>query len=329
MPTSPPDMKSTIRTAARACRDALPIEALHHAGSRVAASVATLPPFATAQVVAGYAAFQHEVPTAPVLQLALAAGKTIVLPRVAGHRQLTLHRVETLAALIPGPMGVPEPPATAETVSPETVDLFLVPGVAFDTAGGRLGYGAGYYDGLLAERTGWRIALAHSCQIVPQIPVEPHDIPMHLIVTESGVIDCAQGRQATDVLRLRNMTFYGYHGAFPQERAAGIRLAIDVELRLDLQHAVRTDDLTTTVNYPAVYALINDLQSSQEFHLFEALAGRVAEEILTHFPQVREVTVRARKFNPPIGGLLDAFEVEVTRRRLAWTVRPSPPLAMP
>lgn len=316
MPT-PLLSKAAIRAEVLSRRNALTPAAVVATGEAVAARVQALPCYARANVVAGYADFRHEVPTLPLLRAALTAGKTVVLPRTwPGERRLTLHRVDDLHQLGPGPFGLREPAADAEEIAPELVECYLIPGVAFDTQGTRLGYGAGYYDSLLAGRAGWRVALAHTCQIVPPLPAAPHDVPMHLIVTETGLIDCALA--GTDLLRLRDMTFYGHHGAFPQERASGIRLAVDVDLHVDLRHAILTDDLTTTVNYPAVYALINRIQSQREFHLFEALAGAIADAILTDFPLVAALTVRARKFHPPIGGLMDAFEVELHRDRAAW-----------
>jgi dihydroneopterin aldolase len=147
----------------------------------------------------------------------------------------------------------------------------------------------------------------------------PTDITMDRIVTERGVIDCARARREGDWLRLRNMAFYGHHGAYAHEREAGIRLAIDVDLRLDLQVPGHTDDLVATVDYPAIYRLIAHLQSTQSFHLLESLATRVADAILAEFPAVAETRLRIRKFNPPVGGPMDAFEVELGRERTDWS----------
>jgi 7,8-dihydroneopterin aldolase/epimerase/oxygenase len=117
-----------------------------------------------------------------------------------------------------------------------------------------------------------------------------------------------------DCIRISNMSFYGYHGVDSSERQLGGRFAVDVELYRDLTEAGRTDDLTKTVDYKAVYALISQIQSSRSFNLLEALAHSVAEGILHDF-DVEEVLVRARKQTVPLGGLIDSAEVEIRRSR--------------
>lgn len=311
--------KTELRAAMLAWRNALPAETVQDAGMAIAREVQRLPIFASVHTIAGYLAIGQEAPTEALLRAALAHGKQVALPRtLRRERRLVLHRIDTLDGLQPGPYGIPEPTPDLPEIDPADVELFLVPGAVFDVAGNRIGYGAGYYDSLLAQSAGWRVALAYAGQLAPHVPTDKHDIPMDVIVTEYGPIDCRQGQQATDHLRLRNMVFYGHHGVFTHEREQGIRLAVDVDLRLDLQLPGLTDNLTTTVDYPAVYQLINRIQSEQAFALFEALVEQIAIAILRDFTAVAEVTVTARKFNPPVGGLIDAFEVEITRTRPAW-----------
>lgn len=312
--------KAELRAALRAQRDRLEADAASVASDAIARYVTHLPPVIAAGTLCCYLAFGREVATRELITRALLAGKRVVLPRTAtGEGRLALHAMDDLHGLVPGPYGILEPPAALPEVDPLEVDVFLTPGLAFDTRGGRLGYGGGYYDRLLANVPGWRIALAYAEQLVPRVPMGENDIPMDVLVTEHGVIDCALARRETDWLRLRDMTFYGHHGAHEHERLTGIRLAIDADLRLDLQAPGLTDDLTTTVDYPAIYGLIAAIQSGQSFHLLESLATRIADTILAEFPAVAEIRVRVRKFHPPVGGPLDAFEVELARERSDWT----------
>jgi len=117
-----------------------------------------------------------------------------------------------------------------------------------------------------------------------------------------------------DCIRIVNMCFYGHHGVEESERARGGRFAIDVELYLDLEPAGRSDDLNNTVDYKAVYKLVESIQSGRRYQLIEALAHDVAEALLANF-DVDEVVVRARKQSVPLGGLIDHTEVEIRRCR--------------
>jgi len=322
MPVDPHAAKADLRNAMLARRNALPPEMIRESSAVITRQIIGLPIFDAAGTLCSFMAFGTEVHTAEIIRAALDQGKRVALPRtVKAECRLVLHQIDNLDRLHPGPYGILESAPDAPVVDPAEVELFIIPGAAFDPAGNRIGYGVGYYDGLLASIQGRRVAVAFALQIVPQVPAAEHDVPMDLIVTECGIIDCARGRQCADHLRLRNMNFYGHHGAFPQEREHGIRFAVDVDLRLDLQWPGLTDDLAATVNYPAVYRLIQRIQSGRQFILFEAMAEHIADAILEEFPIVREATVIARKFNPPVGGPVDAFEVEITRSRPVWMKR--------
>lgn len=157
-------------------------------------------PFQRAKVVFLYAAFRGEVGTDRIAAAALAAGKRLVLPRV-GRKPPRLYLHEYAGdpnSLLPSAFGVPEPDPSWPQVEPGAVDLVVVPGVAFDPAGWRLGYGAGYYDRTLpAIRAGnpsaVAVGLAYGFQVVPGLPVDPHDVPMDAIATEVGWAWCRKG----------------------------------------------------------------------------------------------------------------------------------------
>jgi dihydroneopterin aldolase len=118
----------------------------------------------------------------------------------------------------------------------------------------------------------------------------------------------------TDRIRLVNMSFYGYHGVHSEERRMGRKFYIDVELALDLGPAGRADDLSRTVDYAEVYALIREIEAAKQYALLEALAEDIARRLLERFP-AQEVVVRARKSEVPVGGVMDYVEVEITRHR--------------
>lgn len=186
------DAKRALRRQVLGRRDALDPGWRDWASRAIFTRVEALPAVQAARRVLGYHSFGSEPATEPFLRRVLAEGRRLVLPRIdRPARSLTLYEVVDLDAdLVAGPWGIREPdPARARGVDPAEVDLVLVPGVAFDSQGGRLGYGAGYYDRLLggcAPGTP-RVAAAFEIQVVERVPAGPQDRPVDVIVTEAQV----------------------------------------------------------------------------------------------------------------------------------------------
>jgi 5-formyltetrahydrofolate cyclo-ligase len=202
--TSVRDRKQYIRRSLRAVRRGLSEAERLARSRRVWERVAALACYQHARVVLGYMAFDHEVLTDGLMRRAMASGKQLVLPMVLGNRQgMALHVIEELERdVAPGYCGILEPqPQRTRAVAPETLELALIPGVAFDLRGGRLGLGAGFYDRLLSQlpRGIPMVGLAFDFQVIPRLPLQPHDILLDAIVTESRVIwgtSCSQGDEA-------------------------------------------------------------------------------------------------------------------------------------
>jgi 5-formyltetrahydrofolate cyclo-ligase len=150
--------------------------------------------FQDAGVMMVYVDFRNEVKTAAIITTALNQGKRVVIPVCKEAGQLIPSEVYQFPEdLEPGTWGILEPkPGRLRPVEPGEIDLVLVPGVAFDQRGNRLGYGAGYYDRFLAKASpsATFVALAYELQVVEDVfPVE-HDMPVHYILTEDRLIDC-------------------------------------------------------------------------------------------------------------------------------------------
>lgn len=146
-----------------------------------------------------FLSMKSEVDTGEMIDTSRRRGLRVVVPitDVTGCR-LTLSELAGPDVLIPGPFGIPEPrPESRTLVDTERVDAFIVPGIAFDPSGTRLGWGAGYYDRLLVGRRPGVpiIALAYECQIVRAIPREDHDVAASVIVTEQRVIRTGRDRE--------------------------------------------------------------------------------------------------------------------------------------
>jgi 5-formyltetrahydrofolate cyclo-ligase len=183
--------KVALRRTVLARRDALDPASRARLSRSALARLRALDAFRAARAVLGFASFGSELETRPFLEEVLASGRTLVLPRVDREaRRLVLFRVGRLETdLRPGVWGIPEPdPARCGPAAPAEIDFIVMPGVAFDPDGGRLGYGAGYYDRLLASwpsRLPSLVAVAFALQIVPAVPVVAGDHRVDLVVTDS------------------------------------------------------------------------------------------------------------------------------------------------
>jgi 5-formyltetrahydrofolate cyclo-ligase len=176
--------KAAMRRQIMTARDALTPEARAAAaealvGRAMAADFqALLPPMGG--IITGYLPIRSEIDPQPLMQHLAQAGHRLALPRITPEG-IVFHLWEA-GPLVPGPFKVLEPPAEWPIAEPA---LFLVPLLAFDAAGHRLGYGRAYYDrAFRAHPVAKRVGLAFAMQEVPEVPVEPHDARLDLVLTE-------------------------------------------------------------------------------------------------------------------------------------------------
>jgi 5-formyltetrahydrofolate cyclo-ligase len=184
------NQKAELRVAAQARRDALPADTRRAAAETIAAQkfpIAITP----GTIISGFMPLKSEINPLPLLQKLAEAGAHLALPAIAGRgKPLIMRAWEFGAPLDRGQWGIREPKAEAPEVEP---DILLVPLLAFDRAGHRLGYGAGYYDmtihRLRALKPVTAIGIAFAAQEVPKIPTTPRDERLDLVLTEREVID--------------------------------------------------------------------------------------------------------------------------------------------
>src|SRR3954467_13707535 len=180
------EAKQKLREQAHANRNAQPDkDALSDA---ICATFLALPEYAAARTVLFYVDVRSEVRTRQALPTALTHGKKIVVPWCNDQGELELFHLESMDELATGMYRILEPrpelrSLPAKQVAATELDLVMVPGVAFDRSGGRMGHGKGYYDKLLqhARPDAPLIALAFECQLFPEIPTDSHDIFMDAI----------------------------------------------------------------------------------------------------------------------------------------------------
>jgi len=186
--------KEGLRRTLLARRAGLSPEEVLRASDVVAGQVETLPEWHTAREVLVYMAFGGEIGTERLVRGLLDRGARVLAPRCRPSEAgvLDVACVTCLSQLSPGAYGILEPdPASCPALSLVSPDVALIPAVAFDRQGGRLGFGQGYYDRLLAgpgfEHTRL-IGLAHGFQLVDRLPLDPWDRPVHAVVTDAGII---------------------------------------------------------------------------------------------------------------------------------------------
>lgn len=175
-------LKADIRADALARRALLLGDARELANRQVFERAHKLDAFQLATSVHIYRSFGDEVETWPFFEYAWGLGKTVAVP-VTTASGLNHVRVTRETQWQSGPFGIPEP-STSEGESMDDVTLVVVPVVAFDKAGNRIGYGKGYYDRFLANTRAMTMGLAFECQRSESIPTESHDIALSCIATE-------------------------------------------------------------------------------------------------------------------------------------------------
>jgi 5-formyltetrahydrofolate cyclo-ligase len=190
------DAKRGLRARILRERDATPAEDRATASASIAALLLAREDFASSKTVLLTLPFGSEWDTRALLRAALAGAKTVALPRVnLATRMLdicAITRLEHDAA--PGYRGIPEPGAHCELLGVASIDWVLVPGVAFDRTGHRIGYGGGYYDRLLPllRADAHRVAGAFELQLVDHVPAASHDVAVDAVVTEARSISIAR-----------------------------------------------------------------------------------------------------------------------------------------
>jgi 5-formyltetrahydrofolate cyclo-ligase len=196
-----PETKAGIRHRLIAARRAIEPPQREAWTASITTRLEALQAWRDARVIHAYVgALDGEVGTRAIVERALAEGRTVACPRVRREPPgLASYAIRSLDDLVAGPRGLWEPdPDRGEAVPDSALDLVLVPGIAFDRRGWRIGFGAGYYDRFLAGVAAATVGLAFSLQILDKLPVEPHDVPVDWIMTEGETIACRAIRELSE-----------------------------------------------------------------------------------------------------------------------------------
>ena len=188
------DEKRAMRKNFLALRRAIPPEEREKRSAAIEKKLLSLPEVVKRDSIFAYASTYDEVSTLGLISKLIRLQKRVFVPLITGKRQMDAVRVLSMDALVPDKYGILTVKGSLrEMIAPEKIGCVIVPGVAFDRDGGRLGMGGGYYDAFLPKAVeAFRIAAAFDVQIAENIPKGPHDQGVDLIVTERGVFECAK-----------------------------------------------------------------------------------------------------------------------------------------
>jgi 5-formyltetrahydrofolate cyclo-ligase len=188
------DDKARLRRNVHFVQSTMGPEQVARASLKVAEKIIACPEFASAHRIALYAATEGEIDVRAVFEASIAAGKCCVFPRCREGNQLEFSQIKQWDELVPGRYGIYEPPESRLPVALSKISLALVPGLAFDRNGGRLGRGGGYYDRTFLKPSSSKpklMGVAHSIQVFDAVPVGQHDRRVDLLVTEATLIQVA------------------------------------------------------------------------------------------------------------------------------------------
>ncbi len=173
--------KKELRKRIREQKRNMTAEQVENSSRRLAELFTETEYYKRAQVIYGYLPYNQEVRTVPILEQALRDGKKVAVPKVYGDTMRFIY-MEDLSLVANSSMGIPEPVADAPVADDETA-LVLMPGLAFDRNGNRMGYGGGFYDKFLAQEPNHpTVALCYDFQMVDAIPTDDYDIPVNCVL---------------------------------------------------------------------------------------------------------------------------------------------------
>ena len=173
--------KTILRKKMKEQKRSMTQEQIIRASERLGELFASCEPYRKANTIYFYLPYNQEVRTVPMLERALLEGKRVAVPKVYGDEMRFIY-IENLSGIAPGSFGIPEPVADGPVADDPTA-LVLMPGLAFDRQGNRMGYGGGFYDKFLNQEPNHpTVALCYEFQMQPSLPVEAYDVPVDLVL---------------------------------------------------------------------------------------------------------------------------------------------------
>jgi 5-formyltetrahydrofolate cyclo-ligase len=179
------EIKRQLRREIRAKINAFPAQYIEESDAAIAERVCAMPEFIRAKTIFTFYSIGREPDTHRIIRRALDMGKTVSLPVCFKGGIMEARAIKDIGELRESQMmGLMEPLDSTHVVAPEEIDFIVVPALAYDEAGYRVGYGGGYYDRFLARTKAYTVGITREALMMEEVPREAHDIPVQCIVTE-------------------------------------------------------------------------------------------------------------------------------------------------
>ncbi len=180
------EAKKRLREKLREDMVALSLEYIAKSDAAIFEKLVSMPEFESAKTIFTYLSVDREVDTRRFIEYAITQGKTILLPILRG-KEMTAAAVTDLSTLVKGVLGIPRPPEGLPETDPSSADLIIVPAMAYDRLGMRLGRGGGFYDRLLNRCSAVSVGLAREKLVLDELVTEEHDMGVDILVTEKVI----------------------------------------------------------------------------------------------------------------------------------------------
>ena len=181
--------KQQLRAIVRRLEAALAPEYKAKSARSIAHRLLAMPEYQEAQTVFCFGGTNREIDTRPILEDALAAGKTLCVPLCTEPGHMESRQITDLNQLVPGRCGLLEPTADTPVIPVDAIDFAVLPCVTCNYLGQRLGHGGGYYDRYLQQITGTQAVLCRTALMCDEIPMEAHDRTIDFVICEAGVLN--------------------------------------------------------------------------------------------------------------------------------------------
>lgn len=187
--------KSELREFALSYRNSLEEERYLELSHQITYKLCYISPFKEAFTYHFFVGAMHkrEIFTKPIIHILLNSGRNVFVPKIIDDKRLSTHKINSIQDLQPGLFGIEEP-VTIESKE-KNFDCIILPMLAADLKGNRVGYGKGYYDRFLEQTTGVKIGIVYDACVVEEVETDEYDIPLDMIITEKRVIDIKTQKQ--------------------------------------------------------------------------------------------------------------------------------------